>query len=291
VVAQQGGQWYILPALIVFYVLLVEIVGEKESRLRLGMRTMGLRNGAFWGSWALVGLAYSVLTSLILIGTGYAAGFEYFARSSFGANFALFVIFGMSLVALAFLLSTLVDSAKLAQTVGLAAVLLSFVFQGILSAGYGGLVDCLWMQPILDWVLAIRYIMQLYPAFNFSKCFFDIAQMATSTIDARAGKVLPGPGFHWSDLHKTRPVDFFGFHIQNPPPSQSILLMLGDLVLFATLALYLDSVMPGQHGSPQHPMCCLGVGWQGRCCGRKQTTPLGRAATCFCSELDPTDVL
>jgi len=156
-------------------VLFVELVGEKESRLRLGMRTMGMSNAAFWGSWSILGLGYSVLTSLILIVAGYVAKFDFFLHSSFGATFILFSLFGCANCALAFFLSTLIDTTKLAQTVGLAAVLLSFVFQGILSAGSGSLVDCLWMKPIESWVVAIRWIMSLYPAFHLSKVYFDIA--------------------------------------------------------------------------------------------------------------------
>lgn len=44
VVASSGGTWYYVPAMIVFFVLLSEVVQEKESRLRVGMAFMGMKS-------------------------------------------------------------------------------------------------------------------------------------------------------------------------------------------------------------------------------------------------------
>ena len=37
--------------MITFFIVLTEIVGEKESRQRIGMRMMGLSNGPYWLVW------------------------------------------------------------------------------------------------------------------------------------------------------------------------------------------------------------------------------------------------
>lgn len=39
--------------MITFFLVLTEIVAEKESRLRIGMRMMGLSNGPYWLVWFL----------------------------------------------------------------------------------------------------------------------------------------------------------------------------------------------------------------------------------------------
>ena len=51
VVAMFGGTYFYLPPMIVFFYTLTEVVTEKEERLRLGMRMIGLTNFSYWTSW------------------------------------------------------------------------------------------------------------------------------------------------------------------------------------------------------------------------------------------------
>lgn len=44
VVASDGAVWFYLPPMITFFVLLNELVTEKEDRLRVGMQQMGMRS-------------------------------------------------------------------------------------------------------------------------------------------------------------------------------------------------------------------------------------------------------
>ena len=67
VVAQDGGVWFYVPPMITFFILLSEIVNEKESRLRLGMRMMGMRLSPFWVSWYMTGIAFTAASSLLVI--------------------------------------------------------------------------------------------------------------------------------------------------------------------------------------------------------------------------------
>lgn len=69
---------------------------------------------------------------------------DLFLRSNFFAVFLLFFTFGLALIALAFLVSSLISRTQTAQTVGYAIVLIGFVFQAILCSGYGMLIDLLY---------------------------------------------------------------------------------------------------------------------------------------------------
>ena len=80
------------------------------------------------------------------------ADFQIFTNSNFFAPVFLFLLFGTSMVAMAFLLSTLINHASTAQTLGYTIILVGFVFQAILSTGYGVLVDILWSEEVGDWV-------------------------------------------------------------------------------------------------------------------------------------------
>jgi len=52
-VANSGGTWYYVPAMIVFFVLLSELVQEKESKLRVGMAFMGMKSAPYVTSWTV----------------------------------------------------------------------------------------------------------------------------------------------------------------------------------------------------------------------------------------------
>jgi hypothetical protein len=102
------------------------------------MRMMGLRNTIYWFSWFLVGLSFNVLSTLILIFSGMIAQFEFFLNSNFAAVFLLFFLFSMAMTMVAFFLSSILNSSRLAQTVGYSVILIGFVFQSILCSAYGG---------------------------------------------------------------------------------------------------------------------------------------------------------
>lgn len=105
------------------------------------MRTMGLRTTAFWASWLTYGGALALASTAVLQASGYAAGFDFFVNSSFAATFALFLGFGVSMLSLAVLLSTLLSSARTAQTVGYSVILVGFVLQFLITSMYAGILD------------------------------------------------------------------------------------------------------------------------------------------------------
>jgi len=43
----------------------------------------------------------------------------------------------------------------------------------------------------------VRFLLERYPGFNFSKGFYDISTLSSATIDTQEGKLVQGPGFFW----------------------------------------------------------------------------------------------
>jgi hypothetical protein len=152
VVASYGGIWFYVPPMITFFVILVEIVNEKHTRLRIGMRMMGLKSSAFWASWLAYGLAFCFATTMVLTLSGWIAGFTFFTNTNFFVPVLLFTMFGGSMVCLAFLLSTVIVQTKTAQVVAYSAILCGFVFQTIICSAYGGLLDLLFDNTVPSWV-------------------------------------------------------------------------------------------------------------------------------------------
>jgi hypothetical protein len=154
------------------------------------MRQMGLRTSAFWAAWLTYGVALSLASTGVLIASGYAAGFAFFTNSSPAATFALFFSFALGMLALAVLLSTLISTSRTAQTVGYSLVLMGFVTQFVITSAAAGVLDLLYASDGSSWVTGVRYVLQMYPPFNFSKLFYDIGTLAGRSYDRDAGKIL-----------------------------------------------------------------------------------------------------
>ncbi|KNC49900.1 ABC transporter [Thecamonas trahens ATCC 50062] len=240
VVAANGGVWFYVPPMVIFFLILTAVVGEKEDRLRVGMRMMGLSNSVYWATWLQTALVFVALSTAILMATGAACQFDFFLRASPPAVFLLFFLFGLASVALAFFASTLVQRVKTAQTVGYGIILVGFVFQSILCSGSGVLIDLLYSGSVKPWVLAVRYILQMYPPFNLAKAYYDIASRSSTSLNFAEGLM-------------TRHEKLFTFDINIPAPIDSYHWLLVNAAVFGVLALYLDNVIPGEHGSPKPP--------------------------------------
>lgn len=184
-----------MPPTITFFVVLTEVVKEKEERLRLALRMMGMRTLMFWLSWLLYGAAFVSMSTLVLMVSGWAAGMDFFTNSDPAVVYVLFLCFGLAMVMLAFLLSTLISSQKTAQTVGYSFILCGFVLQTIICSAYGGLIDLLFMPDVAPWVRWVKWCLQFYPPFNFSKAYYDGEGLATAScramrLHSRAARIL-----------------------------------------------------------------------------------------------------
>ncbi|KAH3757745.1 ABC transporter [Pelomyxa schiedti] len=256
VVASFGGVWFYLPPMITFFMVLNEIVMEKESRIRLGMSMMGMKNWVYWLTWFGVGTFFMAVMTLVLQFSGMACLFDFFTNSNFFAVFLLFFLFGLSFVCIAFMLASVLSRTQTAQTVGYALILIGFVLQSIICAGYGMLIALLY-NPSHAWITVIRVIFQLYPPFNLAKAYSDIAALSSETINMAQGTMVQGPGFHWSDLYVPRVIEGNPPYYPDmtvPPPINSYYALLIDSVIFLLLCWYFDNILPGEKGSPQRPL-------------------------------------
>ena len=112
------------------------------------MRMMGLRTSAFWASWITYGAAVALASTLVLQAAGYSADFDFFTNSSYAATFLLFFSFSLAMLALAILLSTVITSARTAQTVGYSVILIGFVLQFIITSAYAGMLDLMFAEKV-----------------------------------------------------------------------------------------------------------------------------------------------
>ena len=257
VVSQQGGIWFFLPGCIIFFSLFVELVTEKELKLKLGMQFMGMGETAYWASWVVSGLIFSILSTFILIGSGMICGYSTFINTDFSVTFVMYFCFNISMTGLAFFLAAVVNTRKAAQTIGYSFILVGFVFQTIICTGYGALIDLLFSNDVAWWVNIIRYFLQCYPPFSFAKSFFAISDIAGKQYHYSEGTVNPGSHFYWHNGTQTRHKHLLGHDVLVPPMFDSINLMVLDMAGFFIVAWWLDNVLESETGNSKPLLFCL----------------------------------
>lgn len=117
VVASSGAFYFFFPPIISFVMILLEIIKEKDSKLRKSLLIIGLNNTPFWISWLITSIIFAASVSSILVIFSIIFRFEVFTNSPFLITFYLFFIFTLTMQFLAFFLSTILKSIRSAYTV------------------------------------------------------------------------------------------------------------------------------------------------------------------------------
>ena len=91
------------------------MVTEKETRIREGMRMMGLGNTALIGSWFAT---YAILHVFIAAAITIITHPNIFKVSNPGYVFIVFALYGLSTISYGYLISVFFSKAKTASTLG-----------------------------------------------------------------------------------------------------------------------------------------------------------------------------
>eukprot|EP00668_Euglena_longa_P030226 GGOE01037659.1.p1 GENE.GGOE01037659.1~~GGOE01037659.1.p1 ORF type:complete len:1821 (+),score=588.27 GGOE01037659.1:425-5464(+) len=244
--AGSGGIWYYIPLMIIFFFLMMELVSEKEQRQRVGMEVMGLCRSAYWLSWVIYAAMMLTASTLIIQASGLLFRFSFFKNSNPLVIFLLFQMYGASVAAAAFLLSTLIPTTRTAQTIGFGTVLGGFVFQGIISGDYALLIHILDAPRLSVSERIMKAVLNFYPPFHFAKAYYGITALSSDTmID---DELVVGVGFTWSDLFVKRQhkIPFMNLTVHPDPLLYSFIWMLVNMCLYGLLAFYVD--MAQQYG-------------------------------------------
>ncbi|XP_066242827.1 ABC-type organic anion transporter ABCA8-like [Saccopteryx leptura] len=194
-------------------------VTRERKRMKGLMMMMGLRNSAFWLSWGLLYAGFIFIAALLL--TLVVIILQFVIRTNFVVVFTLFLLYGLSLIALAFLMSVLIKKSFLT---GLVVFLLT-VFWG--SLGYTVLYRHL---PVsLEWILGF-----LSP-FAFT---LGMAQFLRVDNDMNSN-AFPDPKNYSSQI--------IGTHF----------MLAFDIFLYLALMIYFEKILPSEDGRQYSPLFFL----------------------------------
>jgi len=102
---------YVVIALSQFITyLLVQLVGEKERKIKEGMKIMGLRELVFWFSWFNIYAAYTIVLSLASTIILYLLGV--FNNTNWVLIFLLVFMYSITVIFFSFMISPFFDKSR-----------------------------------------------------------------------------------------------------------------------------------------------------------------------------------
>ncbi|XP_047689671.1 ATP-binding cassette sub-family A member 9 isoform X2 [Prionailurus viverrinus] len=196
------------------YYVSVNVTQERQYIKSL-MTMMGLRESAFWLCWGLMygGFNFIVATLMALIVTSA----QVVVQTGFVVIFTLFLLYGLSLITLAFLMSVLIKKPFLT---GLVVFLLT-VFWG--SLGFTALYRDL--PAFLEWTLC------LLSPFAFT---VGMAQLIHLDYDVNSNVHLDSSDNPYLII-------------------ATLFMLLFDALLYLALTLYFDKILPSEYGHRRSP--------------------------------------
>lgn len=248
IVTAAGAFYFFIPPMVTFVVLLIEIVREKEYKLRHGLSMMGMGHGPYWFSWFLTGIIFILIVSNSLIISGLACVFDLFLHAPYPILIMLFGFFSISMMCLAFLMSTMLTTTKSAYTTSYAIILAGLVLQFLLSN-----IDMIYLiygDDVATWIKIVRIFLAFYPPFNFAKAFGDIALKSSSHYSTKSKRWVSGDDYTWNDLTHTIHATIQGSKVTVPSTFITFMILIGNSLMLGSIAWYLDHVLPSNRGTP-----------------------------------------
>lgn len=207
-------------------VLCVNIVLEKERKIKEGMLMMGMMPSAYWTAWSLVEAL--VVANVALIMTAMVYVLHILPNTDILIVFVVSLLYGLTIVMFSFMATPFFNKSKVAgSVVGLMMLVFSFFY--MLAVFLKG--------KVAPWVF--------YAVSLLSPAAFTLAVEKISEFDVKGA-------MRWSNVFDG---DF--------SVGSAIIMLVVDIVLYAFLAYYFDAIVPGEFGQQKNPwfiFSCLGVG-------------------------------
>lgn len=95
--------------------LLVQLVGEKEKKIKEGMKIMGLKELVFWCSWFNIYAAYTIVLSIASTIILYLLGV--FNNTNWILIFLLVLLYSITVILFSFMISPFFDKSRVSRYV------------------------------------------------------------------------------------------------------------------------------------------------------------------------------
>lgn len=209
-------------------IMLVQLVDEKENRLRIMMKMHGLGDAAYWIVNYLYYLVLYILYIAVFIAIGSAVDLGIFRLTDYSIQIVFYFLFGNLQIAFAFMLSSLFRSSMTAM-----------VFSFLWVFGTGLLGQLLLVLLMERNVFYVKFL-ELIPAFGAYRVYYEMAEYSFRAAFRNS------EGLTWSTLSDAKnDVDIM------------FLIFIIEWPLFLAVAWYLEQVVSSGTGVNRHPLYFL----------------------------------
>ncbi|XP_041361874.1 cholesterol transporter ABCA5-like [Gigantopelta aegis] len=227
---QIGSTIYIVLAYSFFInFLCVNLVAEKEKKIREGMKMMGLRDSVWWLSWTIVYVVVILFVTVLVVIITMVTSF--FSNNSLLIFFITLFLYGLSIINLAFVMTPFFKKAQVAGIVAgfstIAISLLHFIVNTTRKATLSG------------------YDYSISPSVRWALCLLSPVSFALAMDQGIYLDIVKG-GMTFSTIT-----------MGEFPMYAPIMMLLLDSVLYLFLAVYFDHVIPGEYGPRYKPWFCF----------------------------------
>ena len=249
-----GGPFFFLIPLTLYVLILIDVVREKQSKLRKSLLIIGMTNLSFWTSWLIISIVFSFVLMLLFFAVVYALRWELFVNTPFPIMFGLFFIITIDLQLIAFIMSTLITNVKTAYASAFCFIIVAmvinfiflnpFIYQTIYAEGVGVAANI------------YKTVLYLFCPYSFSKAYLEIASIASTKLNEESFMNTPGRPYEYSDLftvHEGYMVLFKQKYII-PPTYQSFIWLIVDGVIYFIFIFYFDVVIESNRGTSKSPI-------------------------------------
>lgn len=134
----------------------------------LGLNIFGASHTAYWISWFIIAILYSLICSITTYLAGLAFGFGFFTDTPFYIIILfLFFPFNLALSMLAFFIATLAPDSKASNTASYAIVLLAIVIESFVADN--NLLTFIFTTNASSLVTLLKAFLVIYPPFSYTK--------------------------------------------------------------------------------------------------------------------------
>ena len=248
VVNNAGSPFFFLIPITLFIITLIDVVKEKQLKLRKSLLVIGLKNSAFWSSWLLVAILFSIALNLIFLGLVYILQWELFINTPFPIMFTLFFMITFDLVLFAFLMSTFLDNVKTAYAAAFCFIIAAGVVECIFTTSY---IFKVIYSVDAEWTVQLfKIFLYLFCPYSFSKAFFEIATISSTKLNPTSFMNVVGREYKYSDLFTVKEGDMLVIkgHYIIPPTYQCFIYLFVDCILYLILIFYFDNIIASNRG-------------------------------------------
>ncbi|XP_057868703.2 ABC transporter A family member 7 [Cryptomeria japonica] len=226
-----GPLFFVWVIQLLFPVILVSLVYEKQRNLRIMMKMHGLGDGPYWLITYGYFLVLSIIYMLCFVVFGSAIGLKFFQLNDYSIQLVFYFIYINLQIALGFLAATAFSNVKTATVVG---------YQYVFGFGLlGAFVFQFFMEDTSFpkiWVL----VMELLPGFSLYRGLYELADYSLTGVNQGTD------GMRWKNLND-----------HDNGMKEVLIIMFIEWLIILPLAYYLDQVVSLGSGVRRHPLFFL----------------------------------